>query len=142
MLTQSQFALLSGSNSLECLSAGDFATVRDTIEQRLLLALCLDTAPDEEDELLWNQLLADALAVSVNVKQDEGIQSENMRNYSYQLRDYANTWTILSMKSADLLNKFNACETGITFQRNLADRIYGFEHYRSCGGCGYCNECI
>lgn len=139
MLTQSQFKLLSGSNSLECLSAGEFATVRDTIEQRLLLALCLDEAP-EDDELLWNQLLADTLAISVDVKQDDGIQSESMRNYSYTFRDYANSWEMLAKKSSDLIDKFNACESGVMFQTNLADRIYKYN--TPCGGCGDCNECI
>lgn len=146
MLTQSQFALLSGSQSLDCLSAGDFATVRDAIEQRLMLALCLTAVPvvvvDDEDvdDILWLQLLADTLAVSVNVKQDDGIQSENMRNYSYTLRDYANSWAMLSIKSSDLLAKFNACDNAITFQTDLASHIYGHDY--PCGGCGHCHECI
>jgi hypothetical protein len=142
MLTLSQFELLSGSQALACLSEGEFATVRDIMEQRLMESLCLETSPDTEEtpDLLWQQLLADALAISVLVKQDDGIQSENMRNYSYQFRDYAGSWEMLSNKSGDLLNKYNACETGIVFQTDIARRIYGYEY--PCGRCGNCHECI
>jgi hypothetical protein len=105
------------------------------MELRLLDSLCLTVAPTENVSL-WEQLLADALNISVMVKQDQGLQSENMRNYSYQLRDYANTWSMLAQKSGDLLNKFNACDSGITFQRNEAEIIYG-ETYL-----GEYDECI
>lgn len=99
-----------------------------------------EASEDNNDLLLWNQLLADALAVSVQVKQNQGVQSENMRNYSYQLRDYAYTWALLAEKSDDLLKKFYNCGTGITFQRDDASHIYG--HSYPCGGCGNCDECI
>ena len=109
MLDKSQFALLSGSQALACLDTGDFETVRNTMEARLLSSLCMTEAPAEDDAniLLWNQLLADALAISVLVKQDEGIKSESMRNYSYTLADYANSWRMLHEKSGDLLAIFN-----------------------------------
>lgn len=142
MLDQSQFRLLSGSSALDCLSVGDFETIRDTIEQRLLLSLCLTVVPTE-DLLLWDQLLADTISVSVDVKQDDGIKSESMRNYSYTMQDYAGTWAVLAMKSGDLIDRFNACDSGIKFQRNVAGRIYGLDGFvvgcRSCrGDC----ECI
>lgn len=140
MLDQSLFRLLSGSDALECLEIGDFETVRDTLQLRLLRSLCMTESPEDDDEniLLWNQLLADALAVSVDVKQNQGIASENMRNYSYQLRDYAYTWEMLSHKSNDLLDLFNVCPSGVTMQRDVAARIYG----RDCDRCeGYC-ECL
>ena len=141
MITQAQFALLSGSQSLDCLSTGEFELVYNTNEQRLMKSLCLTEAPTD---ILWDQLMADSLAISVLVKQDAGVQSENMRNYSYQLRDYANTWKMLSEKSGDLLNNFNACPSGITMQKNIAGRIYGRDplnrhgHYYECD----CYECI
>lgn len=103
----------------------------------MFLSLCLTEAPKIETDdgpitdPLWDQLLADALAVSVLVKQDQGIASENMRNYSYQLRDYAYTWEMLGKKSQLLINHFNACSTGITFQRDEAKHIYGYDH-REC----------
>ena len=135
MIDQSQFLLLSGDSSLDCLSTGDFATVISTLESRLFNALCLTEEPtiivDDETVVdpLWNQLLADALAVSVDVKSDDGIESENMRNYSYRFRDYANSWTSLALKSGDLINKFNACDSGIVFQRDDAEMIYGSGEY-------------
>lgn len=142
MIDQPEFALLSGSSELACLTTGEFGLVVDTLQQRLLNALCMTEPPADDDDniLLWNQLLADALAVSVNVKNDDGIQSESMRNYSYTFRDWANSWNVLAKKSGDLLNVFNACDTGIIFQTDLSARIYGHNH--PCGGCGYCDECI
>lgn len=142
MLDQAQFRLLSGSSALDCLSVGDFETIRDTIEQRLLLSLCLTVVPTQ-DLLLWDQLLADTISVSIDVKQDDGIKSESMRNYSYTMQDYAGTWAVLAMKSGDLIDRFNACDSGIKFQRNVAGRIYGLDGFvvgcRSCrGDC----ECI
>ena len=128
MLDQSRFQLLSGSSALACLDVADFETVRSITEQRLLNSLCLEETPDD---ILWDQLLSDALAVSVVVQQDQGIASESMRNYSYQLKEYANSWELLSRKSGDLLAKFNACPSGISFQTDLASRIYGSE-YREC----------
>lgn len=143
MLDQSRFRLLSGSTVLDCLSLSDFETVRDIMAQRLRDSLCIIEPLEEDDDniLLWEQLLSDALAVSVQVKQDDGIQSENMRNYSYQLRDYANTWQMLAQKSSDLLGKFNACENAVTFQTDWAGRIYGPGLY-GCRSCeGHC-ECL
>lgn len=131
---------------MDCLSVGDFASVLEIMEQRLLNSLCLTEAPtvgegeDVKTDPLWDQLLADALDVSVQVKQDQGLQSESMRNYSYQLRDYANTWELLAKKSKDLLNKFNACASGIIFQRDLAACIYGHDHYYR--DCDSCRECV
>lgn len=141
MLDKSQFALLSGSQALACLDTGDFETVRNTMEARLLVSLCMSEAPAEDDAniLLWDQLLADALAISVLVKQDEGIKSESMRNYSYTLADYANSWRMLHEKSGDLLALFNVCDSGVTFQTNLAGRIYGHRHHYY--GCS-CHECV
>ena len=126
MLTQPRFLLLSGSSSLDCLTVEDFDVVRDIIEARLLNALCLTVAPSD---VLWDQLLADTLAISVQVQQGNGVKSESVRNYSYTLADYANSWELLGRKSGDLLNKFNACETGITFQSDIASRIYGYPVY-------------
>lgn len=136
-----QFRLLSGSSALDCLSTGDFATISDIQQSRLMIALCMDTAPVEADDdyNLWLQLLADAIAVSVSVKNDDGIESENMRNYSYKFRDYANSWLALGMKSGDLLQHFNSCDTGITFQSDVASHIYGHGH--ACG-CEACYECV
>lgn len=140
MLDQSRFRLLTGSDTFECFTKGDFETVRDIMEARLLDALCMEAAPEGDSLSLWEQLLGDALEVSVLVQQDDGIESENMRNYSYKFRDYANTWSMLQQKDGDLLNKFNVCETGIVFQRDLASHIYG--HSYPCGGCGTCYECV
>lgn len=141
-MNQAQFRLLSGSSSLDCLDVGDFETVRDTLQLRLLKALCMTEAPADDDDniLLWNQLLADALAVSVNVKQDDGVKSESMRNYSYTLQDWANSWMALALKAGDLIDIFNVCPSGVTFQRNIAGHIYGHRYY--CGSCeGHC-ECL
>lgn len=130
MLDQAQYSLFTGDNSLDCLSIGEFELELDVMQQRLMLALCITETPDE---LLWDKLLADALSVSLKVKVNDGIKSESMRNYSYTLNDFANTWQMLSIKSGDLLNRFNACDSGITFQTNLADRIYGDDYY-------YCDD--
>lgn len=127
MITQAQFLLLTGRSDLEDLSSSDFGLVCSIVEQRLMAALCLEEAPND---VLWDQLLADALSVSVDVKNDRGLQSESMRNYSYQLRDYANSWGMLSEKSGDLLNMFNACPSGVTMQQDRAARIYGGRHGR------------
>lgn len=135
-MDQARFRLLSGSSELDCLELGDFKAVRDIMEQRLMNSLCVTTVPtvtvDEVTSVdpLWDQLLAYALSISVMVQNDQGIQSENMRNYSYQLREYANTWQMLMQKANDLLNKFNACPSGIKMQRDDADFIYrpGFHH--------------
>jgi hypothetical protein len=97
MLTQPRFLLLSGSSSLDCLTVEDFDVVRDIIEARLLNALCLTVAP--RLDVLWDQLLADTLAISVQVQQDQGVKSESVRNYSYTLADYANSWELLGRKS-------------------------------------------
>lgn len=136
-MDKSRFQLLSGSSALDCLTNDDFETIQNIMEQRLLDSLCLTESPT--DDALWEQLLADALSISVLVKQDQGLQSESMRNYSYQLRDYANTWEMLSQRSNDLLKKFNNCATGITFQTDIAARIYGYDHRYGCQGC---DECI
>lgn len=141
MITQAQFQLLSGSDSLNCLDVGDFELVVSIMEQRLLNTLCLTAVPvvqvddTEETDPLWLQLLSDALLVSVQVKQNDGIKSESMRNYSYTFQDWANSWMALSMKSGDLLNKFNACSSGITMQRDVASQIYGLtylDEYDEC----------
>ena len=129
MLDQAQYKLFTGDSSLDCLSVGDFALELDVMQERLFLALCLTEAPDS---VLWDKLLADALNVSLKVKTNDGIKSENMRNYSYTLDDWANTWKMLSIKSGDLLNNFNACPSGVIFQTNIADRIYGDDYYYYC----------
>jgi hypothetical protein len=131
MLDQAQYNLFTGDSSLDCLSLGDFGLELDVMQQRLMLALCLTETPDE---LLWDKLLADALNVSLTVKTNDGIKSENMRNYSYSLSDFANTWEMLTIKSGDLLNRFNACPSGVTFQTDIADRIYGDDYYYYCDG--------
>jgi hypothetical protein len=125
MINQARFRLLSGSTVYDCLSVGDFELVCSIVEQRLLDALCLTEVPED---ILFEQLLADAIVVSVEVSQDRGLESESMRNYSYKMRDYGGSWDLLSKKSKDLLGKFNACPAGVTMQTDLAKRIYGHEH--------------
>jgi hypothetical protein len=119
-IAQNTVRVLAGESAYSSLSPADARVVADTIEQRMLLALCMTEAPTDEPELgLWNQLLASAIVAFSSLDYD-GIQSEHVRNYSYTMSQNAGTWNKLRDAAGDLLLHFNECgQNGISMQTDL-----------------------
>jgi hypothetical protein len=120
-LDQNTVRVLSGASAFDSLSPADAQTVVDAIESRLMLALCMDEAPIEEQELsLWKQLLSTAIVIFSNLDYD-GVTSERVRNYSYTLSQDAGTWSNLRKHAGDLLCRFNNCSLrdGISMQTDI-----------------------
>lgn len=126
-ITQTQVALLARESRFTALAVSDAALIASIVEQRLRNALCMVDAPADtsDDYNLWLQLLAQAIVTFDSVAENDGVQSESMRNYSYTLRADAGTWKDLSTACGDLLAHFSMCEGGVSMQSDATLWQYG-----------------
>lgn len=124
-IDQHTVELLGGASPYGALCPTDAAKVLAIMEKRLMIALCMETAPTAEPDLsLWKQLLSSAITVYSSLDYD-GVKSEHVRNYSYTLSNDSGKWGVLYNVCGDLLAYFNKCKyCGISMQTDVTWWLY------------------
>ena len=128
MITTESIDIYANGSGIEALA--DPQAFIDLAEQRLMVLLCLEEAPDST---LWEYLVSQYVKTLLDLNDiNAGIKSKSVRNFSISFGSAS--FEDFNRNNADLLSEFSACPNGVMYQTDLKHREQGDRPDEPYGG--------